>query len=48
MLTGFGLSYLLGIKLMPRIKNWHGFKFYKPSPDYIFKSVNELFCDEKN
>ncbi len=47
MLTGFGLSYLLGIKLMPRIKNWHGFKFYKPSPDYIFKSINELFCDEK-
>jgi len=39
MLTAFCLSYLLGIKLMPRIKNWKDLNFYKPSPEYVYKEI---------
>jgi TnpA family transposase len=28
----FGLSYLLGIELLPRIRNWKDLKFYRPKP----------------
>lgn len=46
MLTAFGLSYLLGIKLMPRIKNWKELNFYKPSPEYVYKEIESLFTKE--
>lgn len=29
----FGLSYLLGIKLMPRIRNWNDLTFFRPSKE---------------
>jgi TnpA family transposase len=42
----FGLAYLLGIKLMPRIRNWKDLKCYKPSPEAIYKHVSELFTKD--
>lgn len=39
----FGLAYLLGIKLMPRIRNWKDLKCYKPSPEAIYSHIGELF-----
>lgn len=47
MLTAFGLSYLLGIKLMPRIKNWKDYNFYKPSPESNYENIIALFTKEK-
>jgi len=42
----FGLAYLLGIKLMPRIRNWKDMKCYKPSPDEIYSHISELFSKD--
>lgn len=42
----FGLAYLLGIKLMPRIRNWKDLKCYKPSPEAVYQHVNELFSKD--
>ncbi|MXQ52528.1 Tn3 family transposase [Shimazuella alba] len=39
----FGLAYLLGIKLMPRIRNWKDLKFLRPSKDSTYKHIDELF-----
>lgn len=41
----FGLSYLLGIKLMPRIRNWQDLKFFRPDPHIVYKNVDSLFSD---
>jgi TnpA family transposase len=41
----FGLSYLLGIKLMPRIRNWQDCKFFRPSLDSVYKYIDPLFKD---
>lgn len=41
----FGLSYLLGIKLMPRIRNWKDLKFYRPSREVIYEHIDSLFHD---
>lgn len=46
--TVFGLAYLLGIKLMPRIRNWKHLKFYKPSKETTYKHIDELFSDTIN
>jgi len=43
--TVFGLSYLLGIKLMPRIRNWQDCKFFRPSLDSIYEYIDPLFKD---
>lgn len=43
----FGLSYLLGIKLMPRIRNWKDLTFFRPTKEK-YKNINELFGDEIN
>jgi TnpA family transposase len=29
----FGLSHLLGIRLMPRIRNWKDLRFFRPSKE---------------
>jgi len=29
----FGLAHLLGIKLMPRIRNWKDLRFFRPTKD---------------
>ena len=42
----FGLAYLLGIKLMPRIRNWKDLKCYKPSPEAMYKHIGELFTKD--
>jgi TnpA family transposase len=39
----FGLAYLLGIQLMPRIRNWKGKDFYRPSPTTSFEHIDSLF-----
>lgn len=39
----FGLAYLLGIKLMSRIRNWKNLKFLRPSKDSTYKHIDELF-----
>lgn len=41
----FGLAYLLGIKLMPRIKNWKHLTFYRPRKDARYQHINALFSD---
>ena len=42
----FGLAYLLGIKLMPRIRNWKDLKSYKPSTEAIYTHIGELFTKD--
>jgi TnpA family transposase len=44
----FGLSYLLGIQLMPRIRNWKHLKFLKSDKNIIYKHIEELFSDKVN
>ena len=39
----FGLAYLLGIKLMPRIRNWHDLTFYRPAKETIYQHIDPLF-----
>jgi len=42
----FALSHLLGIKLMPRIRNWKDLIFYRPSKDIHYHHIDSLFCEE--
>lgn len=44
----FGLSYLLGIKLMPRIRNFKHLTFYRPSNDTKYTHIDGLFTDTIN
>tara|TARA_R110001599_G_scaffold157047_1_gene343062 strand:- start:424 stop:3411 length:2988 start_codon:yes stop_codon:yes gene_type:complete len=39
----FGLAYLLGIKLMPRIRNIKDLSFYKPNRNMVLKHIQSLF-----
>lgn len=41
----FGLAYLLGIDLMPRIRNWKGLTLFKPSKDSRYEHIEDLFSD---
>jgi TnpA family transposase len=41
----FGLSYLLGINLMPRIRNWKDLTLYRPSETKKYKHIDELFTN---
>ena len=41
----FGLSHLLGIKLMPRIRNWKDLKFFRPDKNIIYKNVDSFFSE---
>lgn len=43
--TVFALTHLLGIKLMPRIRNWKDLKFYKPYKESSYEHINMLFKD---
>ncbi len=47
-LTVFGLSYLLGIQLMPRIRNWKDLNFYKADPYIKYKHIDGIFDDVIN
>ena len=42
----YGLAFLLGIKLMPRIRNWKDLKWFRPSPEESYKNIDELFSNE--
>lgn len=44
----FGLAYLLGIKLMPRIRNIKDLNFYKPDPKIALKHIQALFSEPIN
>jgi hypothetical protein len=39
----FAISYLLGIKLMPRIRNWKDCAIYRPSEDSTYQYIDPLF-----
>ena len=41
----FGMAYLLGIKLMPRIRNWQGLIFYRPNKGTKYEHIDSLFTD---
>lgn len=39
----FGLAYLLGIQLFPRMRNWNDVKFYRPDKRAQYKHIDPLF-----
>ena len=39
----FALTYLLGIDLMPRIRNWKGLIFFRPSAETRYQHIDGLF-----
>ncbi|WP_125077094.1 Tn3 family transposase [Pseudoxanthomonas sp. SGT-18] len=41
----FGLSHLLGIQLMPRIRNIKDLTFFRPEPGRPYKNIQALFGD---
>jgi TnpA family transposase len=44
--TVFGLSFLLGINLMPRIRNWKDLRLFRPSREVRYHHIDELFSEE--
>ena len=38
----FALSYLLGINLMPRIRNWKDLTFYRPDKETVYQVPQEI------
>jgi TnpA family transposase len=41
----FAFTHLLGIQLMPRIRNWKDLRFYRPAPDVHYRHIEALFTD---
>jgi hypothetical protein len=41
----FALSHLLGMKLMPRIRNWKDLQFFRPTQGAVFAHIEPLFDD---
>lgn len=41
----FGLAFLLGIKLMPRIRNWKSLIFFRPDKHVHYQHIDALFRD---
>ena len=41
----FALASLLGISLMPRIRNWKDLKMYRPDKNSTYKHIDTLFSD---
>ncbi len=41
----FGLAALLGISLMPRIRNWKDLKLYRPHQNSSYTHIDTLFSD---
>jgi TnpA family transposase len=39
----FGLAYMCGIKLMPRIRHWKDLVFYRPDKTARYRHIDELF-----
>jgi TnpA family transposase len=42
----FGLAYLFGIQLLPRIRDWKGKNFYRPAPETRFQHIDSLFTSQ--
>lgn len=43
--TVFAFTHLMGIKLMPRIRNWKDLKMYRPDRQAKYKHIDKLFAD---
>lgn len=41
----FGLSFLLGIELMPRIRNWKDYSFLRPTKTSVYDYIDPLFSN---
>ena len=41
----FGLAHLLGVGLMPRIRNWKGLILFRPDKDTAYEHTDALFGD---
>ena len=39
------MAYLLGIQLLPRIRNWKDLVFYRPSKEVTYRNIDALFTD---
>ncbi|MFF3404484.1 Tn3 family transposase [Streptomyces sp. NPDC002659] len=39
----FGLAHMLGIDLLPRIRNWHDLTFHRPDPSVTYTHIDTLF-----
>lgn len=44
----FAFTYLHGIQLMPRIRNWKDLKFYKADKNVHYKHIDRIFTDVIN
>ena len=44
----FGLAYLLGIQLMPRMRNWNDVDFCRPDKNTTYQHIDSLFTDTVN
>jgi TnpA family transposase len=44
----FGLAYLLGIELMPRIRRWQKLTLYRSDNAYRYSRINDLFAGTLN
>ena len=42
----FGLASLLGVELMPRIRNWKDLTFYRPTSTTHYTYIEQLFGDQ--
>ena len=42
----FGLASLLGVELMPRIRNWKDLTFYRPTSTTHYTHIESLFGDQ--
>ena len=41
----FALAHLLGIELMPRIRSWQDYTFFRPDKDATYEYIDPLFSD---
>lgn len=41
----FGPAHMLGVELLPRIRNWKDLTFYRPSPTAKYQHIDPLFGD---
>ena len=48
MVTVFGLAHLLGIQLMPRMRNWNKVTLCRPDAGAVYKHIDSLFTDTIN
>lgn len=42
----YGLAFLLGIKLMPRIRNWKDLKWFRPTASEVYQHIDDLFTKD--